>query len=97
MEKYSKEYFRHLANQIMFDLSDSEIEELQEDFKTLTKQMELLDKIDTTHVEEMIYPFDDDTTYLREDVVTHEISQDDALLNAPLVKDKMIVVPKVVK
>ncbi len=97
MEKYSKEYFRHLANQIMFDLSDTEIEELQEDFKTLTKQMELLDKINTDDVEEMIYPFADDTTYLREDVVSHEISQEDALLNAPLVKDKMIVVPKVVK
>ncbi len=97
MEKFSKEYFRYLANQIMFDLSDQEIEELQEDFKTLTKQMELLDKIDTSNVDEMIYPFEEDTVYLREDVVNHEITQEEALQNAPLVKNKMIVVPKVVK
>ncbi len=97
MEKYSKEYFKHLANQIMFDLSDTEVEELQEDFKTLTKQMELLNHIPTDHVSEMIYPFDEDTTYLREDVISHELTQKQALSNAPLVKQDMIVVPKVVK
>ncbi len=97
MEKYSKEYFKHLANQIMFDLSDQEVEELQEDFKTLTQQMELLNKIDTDDVEAMVYPFDVENTYLREDVVDHVISQEEALENAPLVKERMIVVPKVVK
>lgn len=97
MEKYSKEYFKTLAHQIMFDLSEEELEELQEDFKDLTKQMELLDKIDTSNVEVMVYPFEEDTTYLREDVVNNVITKEEALLNAPKVLNDQIVVPKVVK
>lgn len=97
MEKFSTAYFKKLANQIMLDLSENEIDELQEDFKTLTKQMELLDKIDTNEIEEMIYPFDEDTFYLREDQITNVISKEDALVNAPKVLNDQIIVPKVVK
>lgn len=97
MEEYSKEYFKKLANQIMFDLSDEEVSELQEDFKTLTKQMELLNQIDTEDVEPMVYPFEAETYYMREDEVTNQITQEEALLNAPKKQDGQIVVPKVVK
>lgn len=97
MEDYSKEYFKKLANQIMFDLSDEEVSELQEDFKTLTKQMELLNDINTEGVEPMVYPFEDATSYMRDDVVTNQITQEEALLNAPKKQDGQIVVPKVVK
>lgn len=97
MEKYSKEYFKQLANQIMFDLSDDEIVDLQADFKTLLKQMELLEKIDTENVKEMVYPFEEETSYLRDDVVTNQITQEEALCNAPQKQSGQIVVPKVVK
>lgn len=97
MEKYSKEFFKSLANQIMFDLTDEEVEELQEEFKDLTKQMELLDKIDTENVEPMVYPFEEATVYLREDEVSNVISKEDALANAPKVLNDQIIVPKVVK
>lgn len=97
MEQFSGEYFKKLANQIMFDLSDGEIAELQEDFKTLLKQMELLEKIDTENVQEMVYPFEEETNYLRDDVVSNQITQEEALLNAPKTQDGQIVVPKVVK
>ena len=97
MEKFSKEYFKKLAHQIMLDLSDNEIEELQEEFKVLTKQMELLDKIDTKSVNEMIYPFEEDTFYLRKDEVSNVITQEEALSNAPKVLNEQMIVPKVVK
>ncbi len=97
MEEYSKEYFKKLANQIMFDLSDEEVSELQEDFKTLTKQMELLNCISTENVEPMVYPFEEETHFLREDVVSNQITQEEVLRNAPKVADGQIVVPKVVK
>lgn len=97
MEQYSKQYFKKLANQIMFDLSDEEIEELQVEFQDLTKQMELLDKIDTTHIEAMAYPFEEETQFLREDCVNHTLTQEEALANAPKVSGGQIVVPKVVK
>lgn len=97
MELYSKEYFKQLANQIMFDLSDEECLDLQNDFKTLIKQMELLDCIDTTNVEPMVFPFEEATSYLREDEVSSVITQEDALVNAPKKASGQIVVPKVVK
>lgn len=97
MEQYSKAYFKKLANQIMFDLSDQEIEELQVEFQDLTKQMELLEKIDTTNVQEMVFPFEEETQYLREDTINHTITQEEALANAPKVSGGQIIVPKVVK
>ncbi|MDQ0362796.1 Asp-tRNA(Asn)/Glu-tRNA(Gln) amidotransferase subunit GatC [Breznakia pachnodae] len=96
MELYTKEYFKKLANQIMLDLNDEEAASLQNDFEVLLQQMDLLNKIDTTDVEEMIYPFETPTAYLREDEVSNVLSQEDALKNAPEVKEGQIIVPKVV-
>ncbi|MDF9823758.1 aspartyl-tRNA(Asn)/glutamyl-tRNA(Gln) amidotransferase subunit C [Breznakia sp. PF5-3] len=97
MEMYSNEYFKKLANQIMFDLSDEEIVSLKADFEIMLQQMELLNKIDTDGITEMVYPFEDETYFLREDKINHVLSQEDALENAPETKDGQIVVPKVVK
>lgn len=97
MEQYSKAYFRKLANQIMFDLNDEEVTSLQSDFAKMLEQMSLLDKIDTEHVEAMVYPFEAATTFLREDEVVEVLTQADALKNAPEVKEGQIIVPKVVK
>lgn len=97
METLDKAYFKKLANQLMFDLCDEEIEELQEDFTVLVKQLDLLNKIDTDDVEEMIYPFEAETSFLREDVIDHVISQEDALSNAKSVMAGHVHVPKVVK
>ena len=47
MEEFSAEYFKKLAHDIMFDLNDEEVSELQEEFKVLLQQIELLDGIDT--------------------------------------------------
>lgn len=90
-------YYKNLAKSLMFNLSDKEASDMKHEFEILYKQLELLDKIDTTDVKEMIYPFEDETHFLREDVVDHTISQEDALKNAPVVKEGHIVVCKVVK
>ena len=45
----------------------------------------------------MPYPFENETNYLREDVVTHVITQEDALRNASYSKEGHFVVHKVVK
>ena len=96
-EKKDRAYFRKLANQLMFDLSDEEADDIIAEFETLNRQMTLLDAINTDDVEIMVYPFEDDTVFLRKDEVSHVLSQDDALAN---VKDKIeghFVLPKVVK
>ena len=45
----------------------------------------------------MIYPFEAETTFLREDTVDNVISQDAALANVKSVKAGHVHVPKVVK
>ena len=97
MEKFSKEMLKQLANQVMFELSDSECEELQEDFETYLSQLDLLNKIDTEGVEEMVYPFETPTVYIRDDENTYTISQEDAMKNVPNSSENYVVVPKVVK
>ena len=88
---------KDLAKRLMFKLSDSEAEEIQNEFTVLDQQIDLLNKIDTENVEEMIFPYDVETTYLREDVADHTLDRDAALSNAAKVKEGHIVVPKVVK
>ena len=97
MEAYSAEYFKKQAHDIMFDVSDDEVVELQAEFKELLSQIDVLNEIDTEGVEEMIYPFEAETKFLREDVVANVISQEDALSNAKSVKAGHVHVPKVVK
>ena len=97
MEKFSKEMLKKLANQVMFELSVSECEELQEDFETYLRQLDLLNKIDTEDVEEMVYPFETPTVYIRDDETVHTISQEDAMKNVPNSSENYVVVPKVVK
>lgn len=97
MEKLSKESFLKLANDIMFDLNEQEIDELTDEFDTLMQQMQLLDNIDTSSVAEMVYPFEEETTYMREDEIENILTQEETLLNARNSKDGLLVVPKVVK
>lgn len=89
--------FKKLANQLMFDLNEEELATISEDFDLLLQQLELLNEIDTDGVEEMVYPFETPTSYLREDVVDHVLTTEAALYNAKEVKDDMIVVARVVR
>ena len=97
MNKNDKAFFRKLANQLMFDMTDEEIENVQAEFVVLEKQLELLEAIDTEGVEEMIYPFEAPTSFMREDEVDHVLSVEDALKNASSVRQDFIVLPRVVK
>ena len=97
MEKFSNEYFHKLANDLKFDLSDDEINELKKDFIEVEKQVELFEKIDTTGEEPMVYPFEEATTFLREDIEEDVLSQEDALKNVKDVRMGHVHVPKVVK
>ncbi|MGL5979001.1 MAG: Asp-tRNA(Asn)/Glu-tRNA(Gln) amidotransferase subunit GatC [Erysipelotrichaceae bacterium] len=97
MKAYSAAYFQKLAKQLMFELNETEILDLQRDFETLEEQLALFDAIDTDGVEEMVFPFEQETTFLRMDEVSQVVSQDAALLNAHDTENGMIGVPKVVK
>lgn len=97
MEKFSTEYFHKLANDLKFDLSDEEIEELKKDFVAVEKQVSLFEKVDTEGVEPMVYPFETPTVFLREDVVSDVLTQEEALKNVKGARMGHVHVPKVVK
>ena len=96
-EKKDREYFKKLAHQLMFDLSDEEADGIVKEFGELETQMSLLDQVNTDDTEEMIYPFEQATQFLREDVVTNVISQADAMKNVKKNLEGHFVLPKVVK
>lgn len=93
----TKEKIKELALDIMFDVTDEEAADIQKEFETLDKMLEFFDSIDTDGVEEMIYPFDTPTIYLRDDETSDVISQQDAISNVAKTKQGHVVVPKVVK
>lgn len=90
-------YFKKLAKQLMFELSDEEANDIVKEFDVLNSQMELLDAVNTDGVEPMVYPFEDETVFLRMDVVSHTISQEDALKNVEKKLEGHFMLPKVVK
>jgi aspartyl-tRNA(Asn)/glutamyl-tRNA(Gln) amidotransferase subunit C len=96
MNRYEPEYFKLLAKQLRFALSDAEAKDIADEFGTLLDQMHLLDKIDTEGVEEMIYPIEDETTFMREDIVGHTFTVEEALSNAPRKANDHFVTVKVV-
>ena len=88
---------QELANDLMFSVNDDEIKDIINEFESLEKMISFFDSINTDGVEEMVYPLDIETTYLREDKEDNKISQEDALVNVKKIKQGHILVPKVVK
>ncbi len=93
---YSPEYFKQLALNLRFSLSDEEALAIQAEFETLISQMALLERIDTDGVEPMIYPNEEVQDFLREDEAIHTLALDDVMRNAPKEKNGYVVVQKVV-
>jgi aspartyl-tRNA(Asn)/glutamyl-tRNA(Gln) amidotransferase subunit C len=93
---YTTDYFKQLALNLRFRLSDEEALAIQEEFETLISQMSLLESIPTEDVEPMVYPNETPNTFLREDQALHVLSFDESLSNAPQSKNGYFVTKKVV-
>ena len=61
----NKEYINVLAKDLMFELSEDEVNDIIDEFDVLSQQLELLQSIDTSGVLEMIYPFEEETTFFK--------------------------------
>ncbi len=97
MDNKDTAYFKQLAKNILFELNEEEAQDIQKEFETLIKQLSLLEVIDTTKVEPMVYPFEEETSFLREDEANHTVSQSEAIGNALKTKQGHFSVPRVVK
>jgi len=85
-----------LAELAKLEFNDAERVEIKSDLNKILTFMEQLNEIDTSEVEPLIY-VNETVNVFREDVVSHPISREAALANAPLHDSDYIKVPKFVK
>jgi aspartyl-tRNA(Asn)/glutamyl-tRNA(Gln) amidotransferase subunit C len=86
------EKIAHLAR---LELSGDEKKAMIKDMNKILGFMDKLNEIDTTGVEPLVY-MTDQVNSLREDVIKHEITHEEALLNAPKQDGEYFLVAKVI-
>ena len=87
-----------LAKKLMFTMNDEEYTTLSDEFETILKQMDLIEKIDgISEVEPLIYPFPLDNVCMRDDKAIDELAIDDILANSGDTLYNQVKVPKVVE
>jgi aspartyl-tRNA(Asn)/glutamyl-tRNA(Gln) amidotransferase subunit C len=91
-----EEMLKKLGLKTMFYITEEEVPELVAEYDVFMDHVKVLEGIDTSHVEPLPYPYEIETTFLREDIPNDVISTEDALKNAKDVEDNQIKVPKVV-
>jgi len=70
--------------------------ELVDEYDIFMNHVAVLEEIDTEGIEPLAYPYEIETTFLRDDEPIDIISLEDALSNAKSVQENQIKVPKVV-
>jgi aspartyl-tRNA(Asn)/glutamyl-tRNA(Gln) amidotransferase subunit C len=90
-----KNLILRLENLARLELNDTERQRLQGSLNDILGMVEQLNALDTEGVEPLIY-VNDDTQILREDVAKNEVSQAQALKNAPDQNGTFFKVPKVI-
>ena len=97
MKKYDIDVLKDAAHRLMFDMSEEEYQTLLKEFDIITKQMEVIGEDPSIdELEPMVYPFDCETDYLREDVPSEPLDREEALKNAGNKIGGQIKLPKVV-
>ena len=84
-----------LADLAKLEFDEASKEEIITDLNRIVSFVEKLNEMDTSNVEPLVY-LTEDTNVMRADEVKQEISQQDALKNAPKRDSDYIKVPKVI-
>ncbi len=85
-----------LALKTMFRISKEEMPGFVDEYHVFMKHVEVLEKIDTTGVEPLAYPYEIETSFLREDEGNCVIEIEDVLKNVKSKSQNQVKVPKVV-
>ena len=85
-----------LAELAKLEFDDKSKEEIVKDLNRVVSFIEKLNELDTTSVEPLIYLTESTANVTRKDEVKQEISQQEALKNAPKRDSDYIKVPKVI-
>ncbi|MDR1782476.1 MAG: Asp-tRNA(Asn)/Glu-tRNA(Gln) amidotransferase GatCAB subunit C [Bacilli bacterium] len=85
-----------LLDDLYLSSEGDELEFIKKEFENIAKAIAHFDKIDVTNVEGSTWPFKIYNNYLREDVISHSMSNEDTLKNAKQVQDGYVKYVKVV-
>lgn len=90
------ENVRVLANKIMFDYKEEEVELAQLEFEEFLQLVSVFEEVDYENAQPLTFPYEVETTYLREDIADHVATLEQILRNANSVKEGQIKIDKVV-
>jgi aspartyl-tRNA(Asn)/glutamyl-tRNA(Gln) amidotransferase subunit C len=93
IDKETVEKVAHLAR---LDLAEDEKEKMIADMNKILGFMDKLNEIDTSGIEPLVY-MTNEINVVREDVIKHEITHEEALLNAPKHDEDYFLVAKVIE
>lgn len=85
-----------LENLAKLELSEKERTKITGDLNNILSMVEKLKEVDTTGVEPLVY-INEEVNRLRKDEINHQVSQQEALSNAPSEDGTYFKVPNVMK
>lgn len=94
--KIDKDTIDQIAHLARLEVNEQEQQELIADMNQILTFMDKLNEVDTSGVEPLVY-MTDEVNVLREDVVKHPITHEEALQNAPEHNKDFFLVPKVIR
>lgn len=90
-----KDTVNKIAHLARLEVTEQESAELIQDMSRILDFMAKLNEVHTSNVEPLVY-MTDEVNVLREDVMKHEITHQEALLNAPEQDGQHFLVAKVI-
>lgn len=94
--KIDNETVDKIAHLARLEFDNAAKEQIIKDMNNMLAFVDKLNEIDTSNTEPLIY-MSDEVNVLREDIVTHEITQAEALKNAAKHDSDYFKVPKVIE
>ncbi len=94
--KIDKETVDKIAHLARLEFENEAKDQIIKDMNNMLAFVDKLNELDTSNVEPLIY-MSDEVNVLREDEVIHEITQQEALKNAPKHDSDYFKVPKVIE
>lgn len=91
-----KELLKQLALDVKLSVTDEQMDYFCEKYHVFLQQIKALENIETEGIEPLVFPFEIETTILRNDETIEIIQLEDILKNAKKVESQQIVVPKVI-
>ncbi len=90
-----KEDVKYIASLAKLNFDENEIEKFTEQFNEILSYIEKLNELDTTNVEPLAHPFENNNVF-RNDELQKSVTTVDALKNSPSKTEEFFRVPKVI-